>query len=258
MERVLAVDVGNTNIVVGCFEGDLLLFTGRIPTKKGEQEDILYGALCGVLIEQGASMPLDGSVFSSVVPAVDGPLSAALQRLTGRTPVRACLHSSSGIRLGDYDTSCLGMDRVVDMTAARSLAGPHPVIVYDLGTCTTMSVVSADGVFLGGMISAGIQLSLDAQAQRAAQLPALRAEGPGRMIGRNTRECMMSGAVIGAAAMIDGVVDRVSEQLQAGDLQLVLTGGLGCLVVPWLRSRVIYEPDLLMKGLRILYTRNVQ
>ena len=240
--RVLAADIGNTNIVVGCFLGDGLEITLRLITRqkwtaqsmRREIEDGMRRSGIGPEALTGA-----GAVYSSVVPELDGMLSDALGRLTGRQPLK----------------THLGTDRIVDMAAAVAFYGA-PVLVCDLGTATTISVVDGKRQFAGGMIAAGVQLGLDALAERTAQLPQLEAEAADSLLGEDTIACMRSGSAAACGIMLDGVAERTAELLGEPDLKLVVTGGLGRLVLPWIRRPAVYDPDLLLKGLLSLYRRN--
>ena len=256
--RVLAADIGNSNIVVGCFFGDCLEITLRLITRqkwtaqsmRREIEDGMRRSGIGPEALAGA-----GAVYSSVVPELDGMLSDALGRLTGRQPLKTQASLETGFSTGDYDKSLLGTDRIVDMAAAVAFYGA-PVLVCDLGTATTISVVDGKRQFAGGMIAAGVQLGLDARAERTAQLPQLEAEAADSLLGGDTIACMRSGSAAACGIMLDGVAERTAELLGEPDLKLVVTGGLGRLVLPWIRRPAIYDPDLLLKGLLSLYARN--
>ena len=155
----------------------------------------------------------------------------------------------------DYDLQCLGIDRIVDMVAAIDKYG-YPVQVFDLGTCTTMSVTDAEGCFRGGTISAGVQLCLDTMGHKAAQLPPLHAEACTRVIGKDVISCMQNGSIIGTAAMIDGLILRTKAELQTENITTVLTGGLSELVAPHCTQSVRVEKNLLLDGLQLLYNMN--
>lgn len=259
MGKIFAIDVGNSNVVAAVLENGSCFFTERFKTHDNWKENTVLDALRDILKRH--AMPeteLEGAIISSVVPEMTPLLMQALRILTGRTPLIVNAAMKTDFKVRNYDMSCLGMDRVVDMTAAKA-AYPAPLMVVDLGTCTTISVIDREGYFVGGMICAGIQLSLDAEAEHTAQLPALRADGVDTLIGTDTVSNMLSGEIIGTAAMIDGLADRIWEELsgpEARKLSIVLTGGLSNQVLPWLRNDVHFEPALLLKGLELLYRRN--
>ena len=279
---IFAIDVGNSSIKTGCFQGERLLFTGRCrskPDPKRSTEDFLLyfqdliemhraeihagfltrdaercqaGSHPGKPGSSAGPLRPEGAIVSSVVPEIMPELCGALKLLSGAEPVIADRSMISGFRMDKYDISLIGMHRLVDMTAA---VAEHctPVCVFDLGTATTMSVTDPEGSFLGGSITAGVQLTLDALAERASQLPKLKAEATEKLVGGNTRECMVNGAVIGCACMIDGTAERLSEELAAPGMPLVVTGGLSPYVLPWCRYPVHHEPNLTLRGLRQMY-----
>lgn len=253
---ILAADAGNTTVTVTCFQDGSVLFTGKIDTDREEGEKTYLAGIRKLLDKNRISdADIDGSVLSSVVPEITQALSEALSDITGKRPVIVSAALDTGISVSDDYGGTLGNDRLTDCAAALHLYG-GPVAVFDLGSCTTVSVADERGVFVGGMITAGIQMSLTACHEHTSQLPLLAADFPGSTIGRDTVSCMQSGAVIGAAAMIDGFCDRIREELGTKQLRTVLTGGLGRLVLPFCRADVVYEPDLLVKGLLYIYERN--
>lgn len=253
-ETVMVADIGNSNIVIGYFGGDELVFTMRIPTHSDFTTDRLYSMITEEMESRQLGRP-DGVIIESVVPRVSGLLANALYRIAGREPVMVRPDFETGLHTKGYDEEHLGMDRLVDAAAAAFFYGA-PVVVFDVGTCTTMSVVDENSCFLGGTIAPGVKLSLDALADHAAQLPHVAVCPPEALIGKDTPSCMLSGAVIGAASMIDGFTERLAEQLNKEDLTVVVTGGLGQFVIPWCRKETIYDPALLLKGLLLLYRRN--
>lgn len=260
MERVLTIDVGNTNIVLGLFEGDELVGTRRLETLRKWTRQNLSREL-QAFFQAAAGLPdctscrIDGVILSSVVPELNEVILDTVYQLTGVRPLIMSRKLDTGLKMGQYDLSLLGDDRIVDMAAAVHFYGT-PVAVYDLGTCTTLSVVDGSGTFIGGMISAGIQLSLDAQAERTAQLPQLNAEQAQELLGQDTVSNMISGAVAATGILIDSVTDRIAEQYHLPDLKVVITGGNAPLVLPWIRKEVIHDPDLLIRGMLAVYRRN--
>ncbi|MBE6003940.1 MAG: type III pantothenate kinase [Lachnospiraceae bacterium] len=255
--KTLLIDVGNSNIVIGLFEDGKKLFQDRAETRIKWDQLSFMNKLKAVFNENEVSAAeIDGAIISSVVPDINPILVSAIRRLTGCKPILAGKNNVD-IPVKNYDMSLLGMDRMVDMLAAKEKYGA-PLMIYDLGTCTTMSFIDKDGYFAGGMISPGIQLSLDAEAEMTAQLPELRADAPEKLLGDDTVSCMINGVVIGTAAMIDGIHDRVAEEMgtEPEKLTLVLTGGLSRLVIPWLKNEAHFEPDLLLNGLELLYIKS--
>lgn len=256
MAKILAIDVGNSNIVVGCIEEGRVLFTERMETRAHRDQQMLYDMFRDMLYKHRITpAEIEGSILSSVVPDANALIMSAAWRLTGKLCLKIDRSFDSGLDLSGYDSATLGIDRITDMTAAVAKYGA-PVLVCDLGTATTISVADGQKRFLGGMISAGIQLSLRALGEYTAQLPELCAAAPEKLIGADTVESIISGTVIGQAAMIDGITERVAQQLGVESISLVLTGGLSRYVIPWLKHKVSYEPELLFTGMELLYHRN--
>ncbi len=252
MKQILTADIGNTDIALALMEEGRLLFLERIPSKKDWTPEELSLMLETIFKKHGCPREaLHGGILSSVVPSKNELLRHAFRRFSGRE-MQFC---QAELPLKEYH-SPPGMDRKVDLIAAQALYGT-PAAVFDLGTCTTLSVTDREGRFLGGMICAGIQLSLNAEAERAEQLPSFQAEAPVRLIGTDTRSCMLNGAVIGTAAMLDGLIlrlrEELSKELEGRALPAVLTGGAAPLVLPWLKEKICYEPCLMQKGLELLY-----
>lgn len=257
MKKILAADIGNSNIVIGCFSGETLLFTFRIATKHAEDGRALLCEIEKVLSDRLTEpTELTGAVISSVVPKATRVMKQIFEQLTGRMPLVAGVNLETGISLDHYKKETLGTDRLTDMVAAKRLYGA-PAAVFDLGTATTLSIIDRHGSFLGGAISPGVQLSLFALHEHTANLPLMKAGPANRLIGSDTPGCMRSGAVVGTACMIDGMAERIASELQTPHLPVVLTGGLGRIVAPWCRTKIHYEPNLLLIGLQILYELNV-
>ena len=257
MKKILAVDIGNSNIVIGCFSGETLLFTFRIPTMYAEDGRTLLSQIESTLSERLTGPgELTGSVISSVVPNATRTMRHVLEQLTGKMPLIARASLETGIDLSHYDKESLGVDRLADMVAAKRLYGA-PFAVFDLGTATTLSILDRHGAFRGGMITPGVQLSLLALHEHTAKLPLLKAGPASGLIGRDTAGCMRTGSIISTACVIDGMAGRIAEELRIPSIPIVLTGGLGKIVVPWCRTKVHFEPNLLLIGLQILYDMNV-
>lgn len=256
--KFLAADIGNSSVVIGAFEGDSLSFSFRIATKKKWTVPSVRETI-RLLIQKHEAVPADftGSILSSVVPDLTPILAEALKKITGESTLVLSTKlppSATGIDLSRYDAESLGVDRLVDMAAARELTGGGPFMLCDFGTATTLSVVDCRGVMTGGMICAGMQLSLNILSQEAAQLPELTVIEPRDLLGRDTVACMLNGAVIGQASMVEGIFDRISSQVPGfQDADRIITGGYSRFALPYFTRPVRREPDLLMKGLGVLY-----
>lgn len=251
---ILTVDIGNTNVVFGVFaDGPEPVSVSRLPSSRNWDICGWRYALDRLVLEERLPLEVDGCVLSSVVPEITGQLRPALERLTGR-PVLVADHTlDDGLVLVGYDRKGLGNDRVVDAVAALAHYKP-PIAIFDLGTATTLSVLDAAGRFIGGMILAGMRLSVEALGAKASQLPAVQIEEPKALLGLDAVSCMQSGVVYGTAAQIDGLSDRVEAQLSRS-VTTVVTGGMGRLVLPHCRRPLLYDEHLLLKGLRYIYER---
>ena len=257
---ILALDAGNTNICVGCIEEGQVKMTARIATDRRKTEDEYAGVLEAVLQMKGVDPDaLEGAIICSVVPPVNRCLSLAVEMVTGRTPLMVKPGLKTGLALRVDNPEGLGSDRIADTVAASTLYG-GTVIVIDMGTMTTLSVVNGNKEFLGGVICPGIRLSQQALADNTSQLPAIGLEAPDRAIGRSTVECMKSGVIFGTAAMVDGLIAGIRRELmekgEQGPVQVVMTGGISRFIAPYCWESVAVDPDLLLKGLWILYQKN--
>ncbi len=259
---ILALDAGNTNICIGCIDSSGVQMTARIATDRMKTEDE-YAVILGSILRINGIDPtlLEGSIICSVVPPVNRMLMLAVEMVTGRVPLLVRPGIRTGLALKVDNPEALGSDRIVDTVAANALlGGPEgkTVIVVDMGTMTTLSIVSKEKEFLGGVICPGIRLSQQALAKNTSQLPSIGLEAPKNAIGRSTVECMKSGAIFGTAATIDGLIRRIRKELPDGEEALVvMTGGMSRWIAPYCREKVLLEPDLLLKGLWILYRKNM-
>jgi type III pantothenate kinase len=252
---ILAIDVGNTHIVLGCIEGDEIRHITRISTNLTRTE-YEYAALMRQVLDLGG-MPTDafeGAILSCVVPPLTETLCGAIRRITGRRALVVGAGLKTGLNILIDNPAQLGSALVVGAVAALA-AYPPPIIIFDMGTATTISVLDAEGRFMGGAIVPGVGLSLTALVSATAQLPKVPLDAPRRCISSNTIDCMKSGAVFGAASMVDGMIDRMEAEL-GRKATLLATGGLAGRIVPHCRHTVVCDDDLLLRGLAILYHKN--
>jgi len=249
---LLAVDIGNTNIVFGVFDGERLVHSWRLSTRREMTADevvVLLRAMVGELLEK-----VDGAVVASVVPPLTAPVLAATRELAGVEPLEIGPGVRTGLRIRTDNPQEVGADRVINAAAAHQLH-PGTMIVVDFGTATTLDVVTADGDYLGGVICPGPKLGAEALSARAARLPRVDLQTPPRVIGRNSVEAIRSGLVHGHAAMVDGLVKRIEAELGT-PAKVIATGGLATVVGPLMERLDAIEPDLTMVGLRLVYLRN--
>ena len=252
---ILAADIGNTNIVLGVFHGDALYFTARLPSDLHKSGTCYLRDFTSLLGAQNIALPdWEGAILSSVVPALTPIVAAALGTITGKEPLIVTAEFHHGLTIKNYDPRKLGSDRIVDSVAALANYGPS-LAIFDLGTATTLSVLDREGAFIGGMILAGLRLGVDALTARGAQLPTVQLAEPASFLGTDTASCIQTGAIYGAAALLDGLTERVEEKLGV-PVNLVVTGGLAGLVVPHCRHPLHYDETLLLQGLYLLFQRN--
>lgn len=253
---ILVLDTGNTNTVIGGIDQGVLRFSIRFQSDRNKTRDEYALLLHGLLSQKGVDpAEIEGGIISSVVPKLRHVLGQALKQLTGKTFLVVGPGLKTGLPIRMDIPSQVGSDLIVDAVAALTLAKP-PLVIFDLGTATTMSVVDEHGSYIGGMIIPGLQLSLDALSARAAQLPFINLdEPPRRLIGKNTNDCMHAGAIYSTAAMLDGLIDRVTEEL-GQNVTTVATGGLMGLIHPYCKREIHYDDNLLLRGLIKLYEMN--
>lgn len=252
---ILTIDIGNTNTVLGCWQGEKLILTVRLHTNRDQTADEYCLLVAGLLKNRGiAPGEISGGILSSVVPELRKVMKDAMELMTGRGFLCVGAGLKTGLNIRMDNPAQLGADLVVDAVAALAKY-PPPLAIFDMGTATTMSVIDETGAYLGGMIIPGLRLSVDALSARAAQLPYIYLGPPERFIGSNTIDCMQSGAVYGSALMIDGLIRRTGEEL-GRPVTAVATGGLMAVVHPFCREPLHYDENLMLEGLYLLYKKN--
>lgn len=252
---LLAIDIGNTNLVIGGIRDDQLLFKARIATDRLRTSD-QYGVEIKNMIEAfGHSISeIDDCIISSVVPPVFNSVKTGVIKVIGKQPMVVGPGLKTGLNIHMDVPSQVGSDRIVIAVAALAEYSA-PLILMDLGTATTIEVVEPDNVYMGGIIFPGVRVSLDALTSRTAQLPGISLDQPKNVIGKNTVDCMRSGMMYGTAAMLDGLIDRIEEEL-GHPSTLIATGGLAQFITPLCRHQIILEKNLLLKGLNLIYKKN--
>lgn len=253
---ILAIDIGNTTIGLYGMEEEQVLFSAKIATDQ-EKSGAEYEGRIRRILEENGIIPrnLEGVAVSSVVPSLNGLIEDCIRNLTGRGGVWITVKAHTGLSMDVYQPERVGIDRIVDAAWAAAHY-PLPVVTVDMGTATTFNVIDEGNIFLGGVIAPGVDTGLRALSSRAAQLPVIDLNAPERVIGKDTAQCMRSGAVIGAAAMIDGLTERIEAELGRA-VTLVITGGMASYVEKLCLHPHSYEPDLLAKGLAMLYKWNL-
>lgn len=252
---LLLFDVGNTHVTIGGWENGRLLFTGRLASDSRRTEDEFAMAIEGVLRMHGYSpADVEDGAISSVVPVITQALDRAFRLLWHKRMMAVTLSLDLGLNVLTDTPELLGKDLIVDAVGAKAKY-PCPILIFDLGTATTCSVIDAEGSYLGGMIAPGLVISVDALGSRTAQLPHISLDEPAQLIGTNTKNSMRSGVMYGHAGMIDGFIDRIEEEL-GRPCTSVITGGLASKIAPLCRRRVILDETLLFDGLVTLYEKN--
>lgn len=247
---LLTIDVGNSNIVFGLLEQGTMLSRRRRETRDGASAADYEAEIAALL----AGRIPEGAILSSVAPEVNGALAAAAEKVTGKK----CLVVGSGMALDMplrvEEPASVGADIIAGCVGAKEHY-PLPLAVADLGTANTVMVVDRTGAYVGGVIAPGLKMQLKALGAGTSLLPDLEVCAPEKVIGANTVDCLESGVVYGTAAMLDGIVERMEEEL-GETLTVVACGGLSGLVAPLCRHAVVYDPDLLLKGMEAIYRKN--
>jgi len=252
---ILTIDVGNSNIVLGVFENDNIKFIARMSTKQNVTADEIAANLHAVLNVHNTNFDaIHGAIISSVVPQITTALANAVKMITGVSALIVGPGMKTGINIKIDNPAQLGSDLLVDSVAASALY-PKPVIVADMGTATTLTVIDANNCILGGAICPGVRTSLNALIEKTAQLPQINLESPKKVIGSNTVDCIRSGVIFGNACMLDGMIDRIEAQL-GRECFVVATGGLSEEICKQTKHNIEHNPTLLLQGLYILYKKN--
>ena len=252
---ILAIDVGNANIVIGVVESDRILFDAKLRTDITKTSDE-YCIDLKMLMEVYKLQPeeIQGAIIASVVPQVLNSMQSAVRKLTGKTALVVGPGLKTGLNIQIENPGQTGADLVASAVAALQ-EHEAPLIIVDMSSTTTMTVLDQSGTLIGGSIGPGVKMSLDALTDRTALLPGLQLDQPKKVIGRNTIDCMRSGVMLGAACMVDGMVERMEQELGCR-ATVVATGSIARFIVPMCRRQVIYDKDLLLKGLAALYREN--
>lgn len=252
---IIAVDVGNTNIVIGFFNGDKLVNECRLSTAVDDSADEYAIKLNSIFeIFKIKVDDIEGSVLSCVVPPLNRTISKALMLITGKTPIVVGPGVKTGLNIKIKNPAELGAGMVVGAVASTAKY-PCPQILFDLGTATTASVIDKNGCFLGCAILCGVRTGLNALASSTAQLPQIEIAAPENVIGTNTVDSMRSGTVLGTAAMLDGMIKRFEAEL-GEKATVIVTGGLGGVIAKNCENDVIVDRHLLIDGLRMIYEKN--
>jgi len=252
---LLAIDIGNTNIVIGIFDGDKLKTTWRVATGIHRLADEYASLILNLFDRRGIhTTDIDSAVLCSVVPPLTGIIEEVCKRYLGFSPLIVEAGVKTGVRVSMDNPREVGTDRIVNAVAAHDLYG-GPVIVIDLGTAITFDVVSSEGDYLGGSIAPGITIATEALFSRTAALPRVELTHPTRAIGRNTVTAMQSGIVFGYVALIEGIVKRIQQELGT-NAKVIATGGYADFLAQETPVIEAVNSDLTLSGLRLIYEMN--
>lgn len=259
---ILAIDMGNTNIVIGCIDDEKVYFEERLSTDHSKTElEYAMGFKTILEIHNIDPMQIKGAIISSVVPQLVDAIKVAVEKVAKITPMIVGPGVKTGLNILMDQPKQVGSDLIVDAVAALNVYG-YPAVVIDIGTATTISVVDEKGDYIGGAILPGIKVSLDSLVSRTAQLPRIGLDVPKHVIGKNTVDCMKSGIILGNASCIDGMIDKIIEEADFGkngkpEARIIATGGLSGVIIPKCRHNIIQDNALLLKGLKIIYDKNI-
>ncbi len=252
---ILAIDIGNTNIMLGGFEQDKLVFVASVSADVNRTEDEYAARILSVLALYDIGRDrIKGAILSSVVPPLNAVIKKAVAFLYGVNALVVGPGIRTGINIHCDIPSSVGADIICACVAAHTLYG-SPSLVIDMGTATKMMVMDRKGAFIGVSIIPGVQTGLDALVEKTAQLPKVSLEAPRSVIAKNTADCMKSGAVFGNASLVDGMIDRINEEIGEA-LPVYATGGFVSVIAGHCRHRMQVDEHLVLKGLHIIYKKN--
>lgn len=252
---ILAVDIGNTNIVVGCIHGEEICFVERLSTVSTRTELEYAISFKNVLEMYGVHIEdLDGGIISSVVPPVTNIVKRSMEKILNREVLLIGPGVKTGLNVVMDDPRQVGSDRIVNAVAVVH-EYPVPAAIIDMGTATTICVVDEKKNYIGGAIIPGMRIAADTLTARTAQLPKISLEAPAKLIGKNTVDCMKSGVFYGTVALIDGMLEKIEEEM-GQKLTVIATGGLAKSLIPYCKHEILLDDALLLKGLKIIYEKN--
>ena len=252
---ILTIDIGNSNIALGGFVGDTLSFVVRISTETKKTSDEYASKILGVLAVHGVGKQnIEGAIISSVVPPLNSVIKDAVKLIWGIDSLLVGPGIKTGINIHCDTPSSVGADIICACVAAHSIYG-SPSLIVDMGTATKITAVNEKGAFIGVSIMPGVLMGLNSLSEDTAQLPKVDLEAPRFVIGKNTTDSMRSGVVFGNAAMIDGMIDRISVEL-GKEFPVYATGGIAPFIISHCSHNITIDETLVLKGLNIIYNKN--
>lgn len=252
---ILAIDIGNSNIAVGGFEQDTLTFVSRLSTDTAKTEDeYAIGLMSALALHRVDKSAVCGAIISSVVPPLNTVIKKAIATVFGVDALMVGPGIKTGISIRCDSPSSVGADLICASVAVQNLYG-SPALIVDIGTATKMIVIDGSGAFVGVSIAPGVRMGLNALSEKTAQLPKVELDVPTSVIAKNTVDCMKSGVIFGNASMVDGMIDRINEEM-GESLPVYVTGGLASVILPHCKHTATLDEHLVLKGLSILYKKN--
>ena len=253
---ILAIDIGNSNITFGGFEDNNLIFVSNISTDTSKTKDEYAIKILNILSLHGIDKSsINGAVMASVVPQLNATIRNAVKFILGINTLTIGPGVKTGLSLHCDNPSSVGADLICASVAAHFIYG-SPALIIDLGTATKMTVVNEKGSFIGTSIIPGVEMGLYALSNKTAQLPKVSLEAPKFVIAKNTVDCIKSGIIYGNASMIDGMIKRIKEEV--GEyISVYITGGFASTILPYCKEKIILDENLVLKGLNIIYKKNI-
>ncbi|MBE7010651.1 MAG: type III pantothenate kinase [Ruminococcaceae bacterium] len=252
---ILAIDIGNTNIVLGGFQDNTLAFVARIATNSSKTEDEYATKIGSILRLHGVEKTIvKGAIIASVVPPLNTVMKRAIKMVYGVEALLVGPGIKTGINIHCDNPASVGADLICACVATHHIYG-SPSLIIDMGTATKIMLMDQNGAFCGASIIPGVNIGLKALSSGTAQLPQISLEAPKSVVGKNTIDCMRSGVVFGNASMIDGMIDRYNEAF-GEPLKVYATGGLASTILTHCKHEITLDNDLVLMGLNILYKKN--
>ena len=253
---LLAIDLGNTNIKYGVFDGEKLVSSFRVSSRISRTADEYGSVLVGLLSDRGIKKSdIDGIIFSSVIPALNYTICHMCEYFFGITPLMIGPGVKTGLNIKAENPREVGADIIVNSVSAYTKYG-GPIVVIDFGTATTFDVVTDKCELLGVVIAPGIKTSLEGLATKTAQLPMVELDAPKTVIGKNTKHCMQAGIIFGFAGLVDNILKRIKKELGLDQIKVVATGGLGEIIAKEVKQISVIDRTLTLDGLRHIYQLN--
>ena len=253
---LLAIDLGNTNIKYGVFDGDKLVASFRVSSRISRTADEYGSVLVGLLSDKDIKKSdIDGIIFSSVIPALNYTICHMCKYFFGISPIMVGPGIKTGLNIKAENPREVGADIIVNSVSAFNKYG-GPIVVLDFGTATTFDVITEKCELLGVVIAPGIKTSLEGLATKTAQLPMVELDAPKTVIGRNTKHCMQSGIIFGFAGLVENILKRIKKELGLDEIKVVATGGLGEIIAKEVKLINLVDRTLTLDGLKIIYELN--